>query len=88
MCSVGLGGGGCGIPKVRLQSAPNQDWFVSETSVHPAPPAGTSLAQWLRLQEGQLDSVEIPYFVIPGGFRGLPWDASPGDVGRTPRHAR
>ena len=81
MCSVGLGGGGCGVPQVRLQSAPNQDFFVSETSVHPASPAGTSLAQWLRRQDGQINSVEIPYFVIPGGFRGLPWDASPGDVG-------
>jgi hypothetical protein len=81
MCSVGLGGGSCGVPAVRLQSAPNQQWFVSETSVHPAPPAGTSLGDWLRRQDAQLDSADIPYFVIPGGFRRLPWDATPGDVG-------
>jgi hypothetical protein len=81
MCSIGLGGGGCGVPDVRLQSAPNQAWFVSETSVHPARPASEPAAGWLRRQEAQLDPNVIPYFVIPGGFRHLPWDASPGDVG-------
>ena len=81
MCSVGLGGGSCGRPQVRLQSAPRSDWFDSETSVHPAPPAGQPLRQWLSRQEGQLDSEAIPYFVIPGGFRSLPWDATPGDLG-------
>ena len=81
MCSVGLGGGGCGVPAVRLQSAPDQDWFVSETSVHPAPAAGISVANWIVRQEGQLDSLRLPYFVIPGGFRRLPWDATAGDVG-------
>lgn len=81
MCSVGLGGGSCGIPQVRLQSAPRQAWFVSETSYHPAPPAGTSVGDWLKLQDGQLDSTRLAYFVIPGGFRSLPWDATPGDVG-------
>lgn len=81
MCSVGLGGGSCSTPQARLQSAPRQDWFVSETSYHPAPPAGTSVGDWLKLQDGQLDSTRIAYFVIPGGFRLLPWDATPGDVG-------
>jgi hypothetical protein len=81
MCSVGLGGGDCSVPEVRLQSAPNHEWFVSETSVHPAPPAGMPVGQWVRRQEGQLDSLEIPYFVITRGFRRLPWDATPGDVG-------
>ena len=81
MCSIGLGGGGCSPPNVRLQSSPRQNWFVSETAYHPAPAQGTVVATWLRSQEGQLDSTAIPYFVIPGGFRGLPWDASPGDVG-------
>jgi hypothetical protein len=81
MCSVGLGGSDCHEPHVHLQPAPDQEWFVSETSLHPAPPAGTLLAQWLPRQEAQLDSLQIPYFVIPGGFRRLPWDASLGDVG-------
>jgi hypothetical protein len=80
MCSIGLGGSGCGTPNVRLQPAPAQDWFVSETSVHPAP-SGPRPADWARRQEGQLDSLQIPYFVIPGAFRHLPWDATPGDVG-------
>ena len=81
MCSIGLGGGSCGVPNVRLQSSPNQDWFVSETSYHPAPPSGIPVSTWIAGQAGQMDSLEIPYFVIPGGFRGMPWDASPGDVG-------
>jgi hypothetical protein len=81
MCSVGLGGGNCSRPRVRLQSAPRVDWFVSETSVHPAAGPGISLGAWLARQDGQLDSEAIPYFVIPGGFRRLPWDATPGDAG-------
>lgn len=81
MCSIGLGGGSCEKPDVRLQSPPNESWFVSETSVHPARPASEPAAGWLRRQAAQLDPNIIPYFVIPSGFRGLPWDASPGDVG-------
>jgi hypothetical protein len=81
MCSIGLGGGHCSVPSVRLQSSPNQDWFVSETSYHPAPPSGIPVSAWIVGQAGQMDSLEVPYFVIPGGFRGMPWDASPGDVG-------
>src|SRR5688572_3310378 len=81
MCSIGLGGGHCDEPGARLQSPPNQDWFVSETSVHPARPASEPAAGWLRRQEAQLDPNLLPYFVIPNGFRHLPWDASPGDVG-------
>lgn len=82
MCSIGLGGGGCSTPSVRLQPAPRQDWFVSETSVHVAPPAGTPMAGWIAMQAAQLDPAKIPYFVIPGRFRdGSKWDATPGDAG-------
>jgi hypothetical protein len=81
MCSIGLGGGGCSDPDVNLQAPPRQDWFVSETTVHVAPPEGTSISAWVRTQTAQLDSTDIPYFVIPGHFRRIPWDATPGDVG-------
>ncbi|MBK8211805.1 MAG: hypothetical protein IPK78_19510 [Rhodospirillales bacterium] len=43
MCSIGLGGGGCSPPSVRLQPPPRQDWFVSETSVRVAPPTARRL---------------------------------------------
>ena len=81
MCSIGLGGGDCSKPDVRIQPIPDQDWFVSETSVHPAVPAGTPVRDWVRQQAGQIDAMTIPYFVIPGGFRYGQWDATPGDVG-------
>jgi hypothetical protein len=81
MCSIGLGGGGCSVPQPRLQAAPRTDWFVSETSVKLAPPAGTSLAAWLPTQGAQVDSMSVPYFVITSGIRALPWDATPGDLG-------
>jgi hypothetical protein len=81
MCSVGLGGGRCSEPQVRLQAAPRQEWFVSETSVRLRAPDGESIAGWTGQQAAQLDATLIPYFVIPGGFRKLPWDATPGDAG-------
>lgn len=81
MCSVGLGGGGCSEPEVRLQAAPRADWFISESAAKLAPPPGTALAQWLPTQDAQLDATAIPYFVIPSGLRKLPWDATPGDLG-------
>lgn len=81
MCSIGLGGGGCSRPQVRLQDPPRQDWFVSETSVHVSPPAGMHPSQWTAAQAAQLDPAKVPYFVIPAGLRGLPWDATPGDAG-------
>ena len=83
MCSIGLGGGSCGTPKVKLQSTPREAWFVSETSVHPAKPADVAMTTgaWLQSQGGQLDSEQIPYFVIPGGFRAMAYDATPGDLG-------
>jgi hypothetical protein len=81
MCSIGLGSGGCATVRVKLQPPPNEGFFVSETSVHLCPSAAGSEAGWLGNQEAQLDSAAVPYFVIPGGFRKAPWDATPGDVG-------
>jgi hypothetical protein len=81
MCSIGLGGGGCSVPSVKLQGPPREAWFVSETSVRVAPPVGTPVTKWVQTQPAQLDTAVIPYFVIPGKFRKLPWDATPGDIG-------
>lgn len=81
MCSIGLGGGECSEPQPRFQQAPRQDWFVSETTVRAAPPPGVGVKSWLSSQPAQLDALEIPYFVIPGKFRAMTWDATPGDVG-------
>ena len=81
MCSIGLGGGGCSVPQARLQDAPRQAWFISETAVHVSPPSGAPDSHWIASQAAQLDPAVIPYFVIPGGFRRLPWDATPGDAG-------
>lgn len=81
MCSIGLGGGGCSVPAVRLQSAPRQEWFISETAVQTSPPIGSPITGWRTSQAAQLDPALVPYFVIPGGFRRLPWDATPGDAG-------
>jgi hypothetical protein len=81
MCSIGLGGGHCSKPDVRLQASPRQAWFVSETSVRVVPPAGAAITDWVKTQPAQLDSLSIAYFVIPGGFRAGPWDATPGDLG-------
>jgi hypothetical protein len=81
MCSIGLGGGGCSTPDPRLQAAPREEWFVSETSVRVTPAAGTTLTAWTKTQPAQLDSLTISYFVIPSSFRSLPWDATPGDIG-------
>lgn len=81
MCSIGLGGGGCSAPAVRLQPAPRQEWFVSETSLQVAPPPGSPVRGWRTSQDAQLDPARVPYFVIPGGFRRAPWDATPGDAG-------
>ena len=81
MCSVGLGGGSCSKPAVRLQDPPRQDWFVSETSVRLSPPPGTPTEGWIGSQAAQIDATTVPYVVIPGGFRRLPWDATPGDAG-------
>lgn len=81
MCSIGLGGGNCSTPQVRLQEPPRQDWFVSETSVRLSPPGGRPAPGWSSSQPAQVDPVQVPYFVIPQGFRQPPWDATPGDAG-------
>jgi hypothetical protein len=81
MCSIGLGGGGCAPPRVRLQPEPRQQFFVSESSVHLKVPPSAQISSWVGKQEAQLDSLTVPYFVIPSGIRKMPWDATPGDVG-------
>lgn len=81
MCSVGLGGGGCSVPKVRLQSSPAQDWFVSETSLKTSPEAGPANAAWLQGQSAQLDPAKVRYLVVPSGLRRAPWNVGFGDVG-------
>ncbi len=81
MCSIGLGGGGCASPRVRLQDPPRQDWFVSETSVRLSPPGGRPRPGWTSSQAAQVDPMQVPYFVIPNRFRQPPWDATPGDAG-------
>ncbi len=84
MCSVGLGGDNCAVPKARLQAAPQQDWFVSETAVHVADPNGLYPPGWVASQSAQLDPAVVPYLVIPGSLRAtspVDWDATPGDAG-------
>lgn len=81
MCSVGLGGSECSKPDVRLQDAPNQDWFVSETSLKTGSPSGSNTAAWLRGQAAQLDPAKIRYLVAPGSLMKPPWNARLGDVG-------
>jgi hypothetical protein len=81
MCSVGLGGGGCSKPDVRLQEPPNQEWFVSETSLKTSPQSGPLSAEWLRGQAAQLDPGPIKYLVAPGRLTQPPWNVKLGDVG-------
>ena len=79
-CSVGIGSG-CGKTFVApLQPAPNQDYFVSETATKYVRPSGGP-ANWVEMQAAQLDSLLVPYFVLPPALRKLPFDASPGDAG-------
>jgi hypothetical protein len=81
MCSVGLGGGGCSKPDVRLQAAPNLEWFVSETSLKTSPPSGPVTTEWLATQSAQLDPSAIRYLVVPNALMKQPWDVKLGDVG-------
>lgn len=81
MCSVGLGGSGCSVPQGRLQSAPAQDWFVSETSLKTSPEKGPATGAWLQGQAAQLDPSTVRYLVIPSSLRGAPWNLGFGDVG-------
>jgi hypothetical protein len=79
-CSVGLGSG-CGATfSAPLQSAPNEDYFVSETATkYHSPPNGPN--DWAETQAAQIDPLKVAYFVLPPKLRKLPFDASPGDVG-------
>ena len=81
MCSVGLGGGGCSKPDVKLQSPPNQEWFVSETSLKTSPPSGPVTAGWLAGQLAELDPGAIKYLVAPNALMRPPWNVKLGDVG-------
>lgn len=81
MCSVGLGGGDCSRPVVKLQSPPNQEWFVSETSLKTSPPSGSVTAGWLATQSAQLDPSAIRYLVAPEAVMKPPWNVRLGDVG-------
>lgn len=81
MCSVGLGGGECSEPDVRLQASPRQTWFVSETSLRTSPKSGPTDPAWLRSQDAQLDPKVIRYVVVPLALREAPWGVRFGDVG-------
>lgn len=88
MCSVGLGGGGCSRPDVRLQDAPRGDWFVSETSLKTSPEGGPADSKWLNGQDAQLDPAAIRYLVVPGALTQAPWKIQFGDVGIAMNAAR
>lgn len=81
MCSVGLGGGGCSVPDVRLQASPNQDFFVSETSLKTSPAKGPVTATWMKDQDAQLDPATVRYLVVPGTLLRKPYGIKMGDVG-------
>ena len=81
MCSVGLGGGNCSAPDVRLQLTPHQDFFVSETSLKTSPITGPLNAAWIRGQAAQLDPAQIRYLVLPGSLMKAPFRVHLGDVG-------
>lgn len=81
MRSIGLGGAYGSVPRVQLQKAPNDDMFVSHTSVRYGPWKRGEPLDRIELQDAQIEPFEVPFFVIPGNFRKSPWDATPGDVG-------
>jgi hypothetical protein len=81
MCSVGLGGSNCSTPDVRLQDVPDQDWFVSETSLKVTSPSGETDDEWRHKQGAQLDPAKIRYIVAPSAITKSPWSARYGDVG-------
>jgi hypothetical protein len=81
MCSVGLGGGGCSEPRVKLHAPPDQDWFVSETSLKTAPDAAATPPGWTLGQSAQLDPEQVRYLVLPGRLTRPPWNLAFGDVG-------
>ncbi|GAC1608690.1 MAG: hypothetical protein NVS3B3_13730 [Aquirhabdus sp.] len=65
MCSVGLGGDSCSIPKVRLQTEPHTDFFVSETSFKVGLGTESLPRGYLSTQGAQLDPAQIRYIVAP-----------------------
>jgi hypothetical protein len=81
MASTGLGGGGGSAPVLFLQDGDRRDWFVSETSTKLK--TGALPLKWSEIgkQSAQVDPLAVPYFVIPGKFRNVDWDATPGDFG-------
>jgi len=81
MRSIGLGGGNGSVPQVKVQPPPNDDMFVSHTSVRYGPWQKGQPVDSIEKQDAQLEAFEVPFFVIPPRFRALPWDATPGDLG-------
>jgi hypothetical protein len=81
MASTGLGGAGGAPPALSLQDGDRSDWFVSETSTKLR--IGDRPLKWddITKQAAQVDPLVVPYFVIPGKFRNVSWDATPGDFG-------
>ena len=81
MASTGLGGAGGSPPVLVLQGGNRGDWFTSETSTKLQ--IGDSPLKWVDIgkQAAQVDPLAVPYFVIPGKFRNIAWDATPGDFG-------
>ena len=79
MCSVGLGGGGCSTPHVRLQDPPHADFFVSETSLKVGPDSGVPPKGWAAGQAAQIDPGAVNYIVAPTALSRF--GVSYGDVG-------
>jgi hypothetical protein len=79
MCSVGLGGGGCSKPQVRLQDPPHSDFFVSETSLKVGPDTGAPPKGWAAQQAAQIDPEAVNYIVAPTAL--AKFGVSYGDVG-------
>jgi hypothetical protein len=80
MASTGLGGGSGSPPVLVVQDGDRKDWFVSETSTKLKTGAPLKSAD-ITKQAAQIDPLAVPYFVIPGNFRKIAWDATPGDFG-------
>ena len=64
MCSIRLGGGGCSPHHIRLQPAPREEFFASETSVHVKAPTTSQITAWIGRQDAQLDSLAVAYFAF------------------------
>ena len=79
MCAVGLGGGGCSTPQVRLQAPPHADYFVSETSLKVGPDTGAPPPGWAARQAAQVDPGAVNYLVAPSSL--AQFGVGYGDVG-------